>query len=127
MEELIKKTWEYFGDFREREQSCSDDRLKQKIQKQMEEGYRDPDYTLVFMAQELNMSEKKLYHEFKKMYGVTFASYLETMRITRAQELLTAQRPVGEVAREVGYGSDYSFRRAFKRVVGVPPSDYQKL
>jgi AraC-like DNA-binding protein len=31
------------------------------------------------------------------------------------------------VAAMVGYGSDYSFRRAFKRVIGVSPSIYADI
>ena len=61
------------------------------------------------------------------MYGVSFSSYLEMKRLRYAQEFLKSRRPVGEVAQAVGYSSDYSFRRAFKRVVGVAPSDYQKM
>ena len=68
-----------------------------------------------------------MYRDFKKMFGVSFSSYLEMLRLRQAQKLLQEGRPVQDVAAAVGYSSDYSFRRAFKRVVGVSPSNYQKL
>ena len=68
-----------------------------------------------------------MYRDFKKMYGVSFSSYLEVLRMRYAQEKLKDGQAVQDVAAAVGYGSDYSFRRAFKRVVGVTPSDYQKM
>ena len=57
--------------------------------------------------------DKKLYRDFKKMFGVSFSSYLEIRRIRCAQEYLKEGRAVQDVAAAVGYSSDYSFRRAF--------------
>lgn len=55
---------------------------------------------------------------------MSFSSYLEQRRMARACELLKDGVAVKETAEKVGYCSDYSFRRAFKRVVGIPPSDF---
>ena len=84
-------------------------------------------YNLAVMAEWMDIPEKRLYRDFRKMYGVSFTSYLEMKRTQYAQEMLKENRPIGEVAQAVGYSSDYSFRRAFKRVVGVTPSDYQRM
>lgn len=93
----------------------------------MEEGYSNPDFNLAVLAERLQVAEKKLYGDFKKIYGVSFSSYLEMKRLHYAQEFLKEKRSIGEVSQAVGYSSDYSFRRAFKRVVGMIPSDYQKM
>lgn len=123
----IWHVWEYFE---ERRILCQDqdlEALKEKIETYMEREYSRAEFNLAMMAGLLEMPEKKLYHDFKKMYGVSFSSSLEMKRIRYAQEFLKEKRSIGEVAQAVGYSSDYSFRRAFKRVVGVTPSDYQKM
>ena len=99
---------------------------KKKIEEKIERDFSRDDFSLVIVADWLGIPDKKLYRDFKKMFGVSFSSYLEIRRIRCAQEYLKEGRAVQDVAAAVGYSSDYSFRRAFKRVVGVAPSDYQK-
>jgi AraC-like DNA-binding protein len=40
--------------------------------------------------------------------------------------LADGQENVGAVAYEVGYGSEAAFSRAFKKLVGVPPSEWRE-
>ncbi len=127
MEECIEQVWQYFE---ERRLLCQDqdlEELKEEIEKNMERGYPSAEFNLAVMAEWMDIPEKRLYRDFRKMYGVSFTSYLEMKRTQYAQEMLKENRPIGEVAQAVGYSSDYSFRRAFKRVVGVTPSDYQRM
>ncbi|MFQ9510805.1 MAG: helix-turn-helix domain-containing protein [Lachnospiraceae bacterium] len=55
---------------------------------------------------------------------MSFCEYLENERIKKACELLKARVAVKDVAEAVGYCSDFTFRRAFKRVMGLAPSYY---
>lgn len=41
----------------------------------------------------------------------------------RANQLLKQKRPIKDIALEVGYNSPQVFRRAYKRLYGVSPSD----
>ena len=43
-----------------------------------------------------------------------------------AQSLTTTSRSVGEIAAEVGYESEPSFNRAFKREFGLPPARFRQ-
>ena len=55
--------------------------------------------------------------------GVNFSAYLEQQRISRAHELLrTTGMSVQTISDSVGYANIRSFRRAYIRVVGCPPS-----
>ena len=47
---------------------------------------------------------------------------LEKFRIEKACELLKGDMKITDIPKEVGYNSDMSFRRAFKKVYGVTPS-----
>lgn len=127
MEKSIYQVWKYFSDQRVQCEDKNTEKLKQDIEQKIEQEYSSPDFNLAAVADWLRVPEKKLYSDFKKMFGVSFSSYLEVLRIRYAQEQLKTGKAVKDVAADVGYGSDYSFRRAFKRVVGVTPSDYQKM
>jgi AraC-like DNA-binding protein len=101
--------------------------IKLELEKIIQEQYPDVNFSLVMLAESMNISEQRLYKEFKLYFGVTFSDYLENLRIQKAGQLLIEGIAVKEVAVQVGYGSDYSFRRAFKRSTGMTPSTYIKI
>ena len=111
------------GQKRKKEEQDAD-ALKQSIRKTVAEKYSRQDFNLSQLAEELQVSENRLYKQFKSLFGMSFSEYLENERIKMACELLKKQVPVKDVAEAVGYGSDFSFRRAFKRVMGLAPSYY---
>ncbi len=127
MESCVWKLWEHYEKKRIQSKDRGTERLKKQIEEKMDLCYSSPGINLTILAEELNLSEKKLYRDFKTMFGVSFSTYLEMKRIHHAQNHLKAGMSIAEVALQTGYGSDYSFRRAFKRVIGVTPSDYQKM
>lgn len=127
MRECIFCVRDYFEQQRSQDDDQEQIRLKSRLEGKIQEEYPRQDFNLAFLADWAGIPEKKLYRDFKKMFGVSFSSYLEMLRLRQAQKLLQEGRPVQDVAAAVGYSSDYSFRRAFKRVVGVSPSNYQKL
>jgi hypothetical protein len=48
-------------------------------------------------------------------------------RMQIATGLLSSGNPnIATIAAEVGYGSEAAFSRAFKKIVGVPPSDWRR-
>ena len=79
---------------------------------------------MIYLNSPSLMPESALYREFRQIFSVSFSEYLENLRIEKACELLRSQPLVKDVSARVGYNSDYSFRRAFKRVLGVTPSAY---
>ncbi len=72
------------------------------------------------------MSPRNFARAFRREVGLTPAAFVEAVRIERAkQRLEEAGEPVEAVARECGFGSAETMRRAFTRRVGVPPADYR--
>jgi len=52
---------------------------------------------------------------------------VQTLRIEEAKQILeTSNIAVEQVGREVGYEDAASFRRLFRRVSGLGPSDYRR-
>lgn len=87
--------------------------------------YPNPELGLTLVGARFGISEAYLSTLFKAEVGSNFADYLEQIRIQEACRLLREGTLVSEIAEKVGYNSVQSFRRAFKRVMGVSPSRYR--
>ena len=74
------------------------------------------------MASLAGMSRARFAVHFSAITGDTPADYLASWRITLAQSMLRAGRPLKHVALEVGYGSPSALTRAFIRKIGQPPT-----
>lgn len=66
--------------------------------------------------------------KFKNVYGTSFESYLQQIRVHKACELLlNSLHNVNEIASLVGYSDVNAFRKIFIRYTGKTPSDFKKL
>jgi AraC-like DNA-binding protein len=53
--------------------------------------------------------------------------YLANWRIhAAAHELINSGKSMLQIAHEVGYESEASFTRAFKRIIGTPPATWRR-
>ena len=77
------------------------------------------------MGSEMCIRDRYLSAIFKKETGTNFAEYLEQLRVKAACVLLQDGCKVSDLPERLGYNSIQSFRRAFKRVMGVSPSEYR--
>lgn len=78
--------------------------------------------TLESISRQFLLNEFKLKKGFKQLFGLTVFSYIHELRMQHAQTLLIAGGlSIGEIAAVVGYTSDSSFIRAFKRYYGYAP------
>ncbi|AZN39274.1 helix-turn-helix domain-containing protein [Paenibacillus albus] len=99
------------------------EQIKQFIAQQ----YGDSELTLYRIAEQAERPEKYISQLFKEVTGTNLSDHLEKVRMDRAAELLQDKSfTVDEIALQVGYNSSHSFRRAFKRVMGVAPSAYRQ-
>lgn len=97
---------------------------KDELMEQIYNHYSEADFNLAVLANNYKVSESKMYRDFRLYFGKSFAEVLESVRISKARKLLENGCPVKEVTMLTGYSSDVSFRRAFKRVVGVTPTEF---
>lgn len=101
--------------------------ISEQFKKYIEQHYMDADLDTGKIAQEFHFSEGYFSHLFKEQCGETFSEYLEQYRISKACKLLTDPKPtVSSVSELVGYANVYTFRRAFKRVLGILPTQYRE-
>ena len=80
------------------------------------------------LADIAHVSRSMFSERFMSAVGVPPARYLSRWRMHLASIWLrNNRRTVSEVAAELGYESDASFSRAFKRYTGLPPSAVRQL
>jgi AraC-like DNA-binding protein len=86
--------------------------------------HRQPErpWSVASLASEATLSRTLFSERFTSLVGLPPARYVARWRMHLASVLLSDERlNVGEVAARLGYESEASFSRAFKRAIGVPP------
>jgi AraC-like DNA-binding protein len=84
-------------------------------------------WTVESLAAVSGMSRSALAVRFKDLVGETPLEYLTSWRMQKATRLLQkGDKKLFEVAKSVGYYSDASFSKAFKRAFGVAPREFRR-
>lgn len=85
------------------------------------------DWSLDALARHGGLSRSVLAERFKAIVGQPPIDYLTRVRMARAARMLeTSDLSVADVAFRVGYQSDASFHKAFRRMMGTSPSAYRQ-
>lgn len=83
--------------------------------------------TVTRLAEMAAMSPRNFARCFLQETGVTPAKFVERARVEKSRQLLSEQSlPMEKVAVQCGFQSQEQLRRAFRRQMGVLPSDYRK-
>ncbi|RWF97688.1 AraC family transcriptional regulator, partial [Mesorhizobium sp.] len=83
----------------------------------------DRDWTVGALARLMGASRSAFAQRFATVVGETPAKYVLRVRMHQARQWLARDgMRVSVVAAKLGYDSEASFSRAFKRVMGVAPS-----
>lgn len=97
----------------------------QEIMQFINDHYTDQDFSILCICEVFHMSESAAYKIFRQAIDTSFADLVEHMRIERACQMLNEkQYLIKDISWAVGYTNDNSFRRAFKRVMGITPREY---
>lgn len=101
--------------------------LMGKVKKYLRHNYMLPDISLDSVSAILQINASYFSSLFKRTFGVNFLDYLTELRMEAARELLRDPlRSMAEVAGMVGYESANYFTRAFKKNVGMTPTDFRR-
>ncbi|WHZ22863.1 MAG: Transcriptional regulator, AraC family [Nitrospira sp.] len=83
-------------------------------------------WTIASLAAEVGISRSVLAERFQRYLEDTPIGYLTRLRLHLAARLLTStSKSVAEIAGDIGYESEPSFNRAFKREFGLPPAQFR--
>lgn len=89
-------------------------------------GAPSRNWTIEDLAKDAGLSRSVLAERFAELVGMPPMQYLAKWRMQIAAGLLGGGANIAAVAAETGYGSEAAFSRAFKKVVGVPPSEWRR-
>jgi AraC family transcriptional regulator, alkane utilization regulator len=90
---------------------------------------REPEraWTVGDLAAEAGLSRSAFAARFRGVVGESPMRYVTRCRIARAAALLeTTDAGLAAIARRTGYETEFSFGRAFKRVLGVAPGAFRE-
>ena len=105
--------------------AISDKHLSKAIQA-MHAGI-DRSWSVASLAREARMSRSAFALKFKTVLGQTPLEYLTQWRMYKAGGMIRANHlSFSEVASAIGYGSESSFSRVFRREMGVAPREYRR-
>jgi AraC-like DNA-binding protein len=84
-------------------------------------------WTLELLAHEVGLSRSTLVERFTEFVGQPPMQYLANWRMQlAANDLRSGSESVATIADRVGYESEAAFSRAFKKAVGMSPSEWRK-
>jgi AraC-like DNA-binding protein len=84
------------------------------------------DWSVEELARHMGASRSGFAQRFVDVVGETPARYVARMRMHQARQWLREGQRVAVVAERLGYESEASFSRAFKRVIGASPSHFRE-
>lgn len=85
------------------------------------------DIDLSTLASCAGLEERTFLRRFHKATGMTSTEYCQRLRIGEAKDFLQfSLSPVEQIAWNVGYSDVSAFRKIFKRIVGLTPSEYRR-
>jgi AraC-like DNA-binding protein len=78
-------------------------------------------------ARKCGMSVSCFQRSFKQEVGITFNKYVNSLRISKARQLLHENsKTMSEIAFACGYTNQYHFTRTFKKLMNTPPRSFRK-
>ncbi|WP_117191299.1 AraC family transcriptional regulator [Rhizobium terrae] len=86
----------------------------------------DRDWSVAALARLMGASRSGFAERFLKVVGETPARYVARVRMHQARLWLKDGERVAIVAERLGYDAEASFSRAFKRIIGAPPSQFRR-
>ncbi len=79
------------------------------------------------IIKDIPSSRRNLLRRFKSVTGIAPIEYLQQVRIEASKKLLEqSNRQMTDVINHTGYNDPKAFRKVFRKIVGMTPSDYRE-
>ncbi|NOT38304.1 MAG: response regulator [Saprospiraceae bacterium] len=101
-----------------------EDAFIQKVNTYLEKNYRESEYTVDQLCQNMNLSRSQLYRKLKTLTDLPIIEYINLFRLKKAYVMLQHKTMnVSEVAYACGYNDPKYFSRLFSAQFGISPSE----
>jgi YesN/AraC family two-component response regulator len=99
----------------------------QAILDYIKENYSNRLISETQICEKFNISVSCISHIFKEQVGMSFSSYIQTLRIEKVKHLLTTtDDTMNTIAQKIGYSSSDAMLKMFRRLEGLSPSQFKK-
>lgn len=106
---------------------CANQNLFAGVVDYINKNYQNSDLSLASIADRFGIGDITTVSKGIKAYAnENFSSYLERVRIDNACRMIADGVRIKDIPEKVGYIADSTFRRAFKKRMGVSPTEYSK-
>ena len=79
------------------------------------------------LSSALGFNQSYFCRNFKKNFGMSFSSYLNSYRISKSRKFLEeGGKTITQIAYDVGFSSATAYSKYFKKQFGILPSEYKK-
>ena len=82
------------------------------------------EFPIEALAADIFVSKYYFLRKFKSSIGMSPHHFCIQNRIRKSQSLLNAEKTIGEISAEMGFYDQSHFNKAFRRIVGISPSEY---
>jgi AraC family transcriptional regulator len=83
--------------------------------------------SVALVAAQVGLSRSRFFEQFRSCMGVTPQHYIDWVRMSQAVRLLGASdKPLADIAAELGFEEHSHFTRFFAQHMGVPPSEFRR-
>lgn len=102
-------------------------KMKAQLEKMMAKDklYRSADLCVSDLVKRFDTNASYFYYFMRDVMHTSFFDYVNGYRVEEAKELLIKGDKVDYIIMRVGFNSDTTFRRAFKRVTGQTPTEWR--
>ena len=95
-----------------------------KVTRQIEQNYTQK-ISLEELAEQLSVTPEYLSTLFSREMGESFSTYLQIFRVEKAKQILkTEDAKIYQVAAQLGFSDVKYFCKVFKKITGIPPSQF---
>jgi AraC-like DNA-binding protein len=102
-------------------------RKMQSVIDYIKANFTDPLISESQVCEKFDISVSRLSHLFTERTGMSFAFFLQTMRIEKAKQMIiSTDDSMDVIAKTIGYSSAVSMLKLFKRIEGLTPSQYKR-
>ena len=95
-----------------------------KINTLVDENIDNSDFAIVDITKCLGVSRSLLHTKMKNLMNISMGDYIKKKRIDKACQLLKQGYNVSETAYRTGFSDPNYFSKAFKKAMGISPSEF---
>lgn len=126
--DTIAKTYEYVANLMEKQTSAHHKNILEEMINYIDKNLNKQTLSLNEIADSFGYSTSYVSKMFKEHIGCNYLTYLHKERIDMAKKILILNRfDIKTIANQVGFESDTTFRRIFKKYEGLTPTQYKSV